>query len=322
MRALITGIAGFAGSHLADLLASLGYEVGGVDCPGVPLTNLTHLGERIKIYQVDITDGEGIRNTVAEISPDIIFHLAGISNVSSSWSSPIKTFEVNITGTFNLLKAASSLSPHPKVLLVSSAEVYGEVPEEKQPIDESFPLHPLSPYAVSKASLELLAYQFLKVEKLPVSIARPFNHTGPRQRENFVCSSFAKQIAEIEAGLKEPIIDVGNLETRRDYSDVRDIVRGYLSIVNRGKEGEAYNLASGEAYPISEILDILLSLSKERIEVRQDPSRYRPADIPLILGDADKANRELGWKAKIPLRETLADILSYWRERVKKKGED
>jgi GDP-4-dehydro-6-deoxy-D-mannose reductase len=317
MRALITGIAGFAGSHLADLLLSLGYQVIGIDCPDVPLTNLLHLGEKIEIHPLDITDREEVARVLIEVSPEIIFHLAGISNVSSSWSSPVRTYDVNIIGTSNLLDAAASLSFSPKVLLVSSAEVYGEVDKAKQPIDENNPLNPLSPYAVSKASLELLGHQHLKLEKLPVIIARPFNHTGPRQRDNFVCSSFARQIAEAEAGFKEPVIDVGNLEAKRDYSDVRDIVLGYLSIVNRGGVGEVYNLASGKAHSIGEILKILLSLSQKRITVRRDPFRYRPADIPLILGNTEKAYREVGWKAEIPLKKTLSDILAYWRERVK-----
>ena len=316
MRALITGIAGFAGSHLAELLLSRGFQVSGIDYPGYPLDNLTPCLDRVKLYEVDLNNFPLLKKAVSDCQPEFLFHLAAISGVGESWENRELTLRTNIIGTMNLLEACRHLHRLPKILLVSSSQVYGAVEEEKQPITEDTPLHPRSPYAVSKATLELLGFQYLQSENYPIYLVRPFNHTGPRQLDSFVCSSFARQISEIEKGLREPVLKVGNLSVRRDFSDVRDIIRGYLMVMEKGEVGRVYNLCAGKAYSIQTVVDILLSLSSAEIKVRQDPSRLRIGEIPLSYGDHSRVSQEVGWKPAIPLTKTLEDTLNYWREKV------
>jgi len=316
MRALITGIAGFAGSHLVELLLSRGFQVSGVNYPGYPTHNLTSCLDEVKLYQVDLNDFPLLKEAVRDCQPHLLFHLAAISSVGDSWENRELTLRTNIIGTMNLMEACRHLTRFPKILLVGSSEVYGAVAEEKQPITEKTHLHPRSPYAVSKATLELLGLQYLHSENYPIHLVRPFNHTGPRQLDNFVCSSFARQISEIEKGLREPVLKVGDLSARRDFSDVRDIVKGYLMVVEKGKVGRVYNLCAGKAYSIQTVVDILLSLSSAEIRVSQAPSRLRVGEIPLCYGDHSRVSREVGWEPTIPLTQTLKDTLNYWRGRV------
>ncbi len=317
MKALITGIAGFAGSHLVDYLLDQGFDVTGISYPDFPLDNLQHCLDRIEVIQLNITNHQDLKEVVRQIKPDCLFHLAAISSVSKSWEGRETVFKTNIGGSFNVLEACREMQNTPKILLVSSGEIYGPIENAESAAQENQPYNPISPYAATKAAMEILATQYIYSDNLPIYIARPFNHSGPRQSNQFVCSAFARQIAAIEMKKKEPKLYVGNLKAQRDFSDVRDIVDGYLKIVQRGKVGEAYNLCSNRAISIEEILRILLSYSTEKIEVAQKESLFRPCDNPLLLGNNTKAKKDLRWVNEKTLEETLADLLDFWREKLK-----
>jgi len=251
-----------------------------------------------------------------EARPDYIFHLAAQSYVPASWTSPAVTLEINVVGSCNLFEAVRAAQIEPVIQIACSSEEYGLVKPNEVPIKETNPLRPLSPYAVSKIAMDHLGYQYFKSYGMKIIRTRGFNHTGPRRGEVFVCSTFTKQIAEIEKRIREPVILVGNLAAKRDFTDVRDMVRGYLLAVQKGKPGEVYNLCSGKAYVISEVLDMLLSMTKIKIKTERDPERIRPSDIPILLGDNSKFSRATGWKPKIPFEKTLKDLLNYWRKKV------
>jgi GDP-4-dehydro-6-deoxy-D-mannose reductase len=315
-RVLLSGIAGFAGSHLAEmLLLDNTISVVGIHHPAHPLQHRIE-NPRLKIHYLDILDPDQLEVVVREVSPDIIYHLAGMAHVHESWSNRRATIETNFLGTFHLLEACRRLAKFPKILLIGSGECYGIIPHTEQPVSEERPMVPSSPYAVSKIAQEILGTQYAKAEKLPVYLSRPFNHTGPRQKETFVCSAFAMQIAMAELGMSEPEIKVGNLTARRDFSDVRDVVAGYISIVKGGRPGEPYNVCSGTAISIQEILDILLSHASREFRVIVEQERFRPVDMPLLLGSAEKLNAETGWQPKYPIQQTLLDLLNYWRKKL------
>jgi GDP-4-dehydro-6-deoxy-D-mannose reductase len=240
--------------------------------------------------------------------------------VPSSWSAPTETLTTNITGQTHLFEAIRALQLDPVVQIACSSEEYGLVKPEETPIRETNPLRPLSPYAVSKVGQDLLAYQYFQSYGLRVIRTRGFNHTGPRRGEVFVTSNFAKQIASIEAGLRDPVIRVGNLDAVRDFTDVRDMVRAYWLAVTRGKPGEVYNIATGSGITIQELLDRLLALSTAEVEVEVDPERLRPSDVEILIGDSSKFRADTGWEPEIPLDQTLQDILNYWRERLAKEA--
>ena len=252
----------------------------------------------------------------AEVRPQRIFHLAAQSYVPASWTAPSETLENNIISQTNLFEAMRSLDLDARIQVAGSSEEYGLVHPDEVPIKESNPLRPLSPYAVSKVAQDLLAYQYFRSYGLEVVRTRGFNHTGPRRGEVFVTSNFAKQIASIEAGLREPIIQVGNLSAQRDFTDVRDTVRAYWLALEKGKSGEVYNLASGKAVTIRELLDMLLALSEVEVEVTVDPDRLRPSDVEILLGDYSKFHADTGWEPRIPLSQTVEDLLNYWRQRL------
>ncbi len=313
---LITGAAGFVGSHLVDaLLQDSTISIAGLLHPSQPVQYFRER-ERLTVYRQDILDSAGLTEMIRQVSPDVVYHLAGMAHVHESWTSRRATIETNFMGTFHLLEACRALPVFPKVLLIGSGECYGVVPEKEQPIDESRPLAPASPYAVSKIAQEMLGIQYGRAEGLPVFISRSFNHTGPRQKETFVCSAFAMQIARAENGLSNPEIHVGNLTARRDFSDVRDVVNAYLTLIQNGRPGEPYNVCSGIAVSIQEILDILLSHSTKKFHVVTDPEKFRPVDMPLLLGNPEKVQTEAGWKPRFELSQTLLDLLNYWRARV------
>ena len=316
-RVLITGIAGFAGSHLAEaLLKDSTNFIAGVHHPDhIPQYSIQ--SDRFQLHYIDILQSGQLQDLIRELSPEVVYHLAGLAHVQESWVNRRATIETNFLGTFNLLEACRNLPQFPKILIVGSGECYGIVPEEDQPIPESRPLVAASPYAVSKIAQEILGIQYAVADKLPVYISRPFNHTGSRQKETFVCSAFAMQIAKGELGLSEPEIRVGNLIAKRDFSDVRDVVAGYLAIVQRGRPGEAYNICSGKAVSIQEILDILLSHATKKFRVVSDPERIRPVDMPLMLGSSEKLQQQTGWRSRYAISETLLDLLNYWREKLK-----
>ena len=316
-RVLITGIAGFAGSHLAELLLEDSTtSVVGVHHPEHRPQH-TVQNERFHMHHLDILQAARLEELVHEVSPDAIYHLAGLAHVQESWNNRRGTIETNFIGTFNLLEACRKLTKTPKVLLVGSGECYGIVPEQEQPIEETRPLFAASPYAVSKIAQEILGIQYAIADHLPVYISRPFNHTGARQKESFVCSAFAMQIARGELGMTEREIRVGNLMARRDFSDVRDVVAAYSAILNAGRPGEAYNICSGRAISIQEILDTLLSHARVEFRVIPDPERFRPVDMPVMVGTAEKLQSQTDWKPRYELRETLLDLLNYWRDRLK-----
>jgi GDP-4-dehydro-6-deoxy-D-mannose reductase len=310
----ITGIAGFAGSHLAELALQDGAEVTGTVLPGATTENLAGLGDAIRTLPCNLTEPGAVGRVLAEIRPDRVFHLAGISVVSTSWAQRDDVLRENLAGTFQLFEGLRA-TPAP-CLLVSSAELYGAVPEAQQPITESQPVAPLSPYALSKACQELYAGYYGRAERLLIVIVRAFNHVGPRQGPGFVWSDIARQVAAIERGKKSAVLEVGTVETRRDFTDVRDMVRAYWLALERGGPGEVYNAGSGRAVSIREVIDGFLALARQPIEVRVVPERVRPIDLPLLLGDAGRLRALTGWKPQIPLEQSLADVLQYWRGRV------
>jgi GDP-4-dehydro-6-deoxy-D-mannose reductase len=299
MKALITGINGFVGPHLKQHLVNNGFEVFGTDISNGELVD----------YNVDLLDKQAVYDLISKITPDFIFHLAAQSSVKLSFIKPELTREINVTGTKNLLDAVKLIVPDSRILVVGSADVYG-VPDET-PLTENSKLNPISPYGKSKLEQEKLALSY----GLNLVISRSFTHTGPGQTSIFVCSDFAKQIVEIENG-KEAVINVGNIDVRRDFTDVRDIVKAYLLALEKCNFNEVYNICSGNTYSIREILNILLSLTDKDIRVESDPTKLRKNDILLMEGDNSKFIEITGWKAEISLEKTLKDLLDYWRKNI------
>lgn len=342
MKVLVTGITGFAGSHLAEYLLTLsGVEVFGVCRWRSRLDNLRELAQAgrlnniveqaiasaaalerqakpgvVNLVQGDITDATSMRLLIENVRPDRIFHLAAQSFVPTSWNAPAETLHINVIGQVNLFEAIRQASIDPLVHIAGSSEEYGLVYEHETPMKETNPLRPLSPYAVSKVAQEMLAWQYHRSYGLKAVITRGFNHTGPRRGEVFVTSTVAKQIAEIEKGLKPPVLYIGDVESKRDWTDARDIVRGYWLALEKGVPGEVYNLGSGSTRTVREMMDIQLRLSKVKIEVKQDPARMRPSDVRILWSDISKFQAQTGWKPTIPFETTMKDLLDYWRARV------
>jgi GDP-4-dehydro-6-deoxy-D-mannose reductase len=317
MRVLITGITGFVGSHLAEFALGQGVEVFGSSRWRSKTENIEHIRDRITLVESDLRDLSSVNHLLEMSAPDAVFHLAAQSFVQASWHSPGETLNTNIISQVNLLEALRLRKTPVKFLVIGSSEEYGLTYEHELPIKETNPLRPLSPYAVSKVAQDMMGYQYFKSYGLPIVRSRGFNHEGPRRGDVFVTSNFARQIAEIESGRREPVLYVGNLAARRDYTDVRDIVRGYWLLLDKGEPGEVYNLASGHAWGIQEVLDFLLAEARVgSIVVKEDPSRLRPSDVPVLIGDASKARNAVGWSPEIPFEQTLRDLLAYWRDRV------
>jgi len=317
MKVLITGITGFAGSHLAEyLLSKININIYGTTFLDLEIKNINHIKENINLYETDIKDYKNIESIIAEVMPDRIFHLAGRTSVGDSFSSPQETLVTNITGQLNIFEAVRKLKLNPCIHIACSSDEYGFVYENELPIKETNPFRPLSPYAVSKVTHDLLAWQYFKNYGLNIIITRAFNHTGVRSSEAFVCSSFAKQIAMIEKQKQPPVIYTGNLDSIRDFSDVKDVARAYWLALEKCRPGEAYNICSGKGYKIREILDILVSYATTKVEIKQDPKRLRPSDTSVIVGDSTKFRKVTGWQPEIPLERTLEDLLDYWRQNV------
>ena len=318
MKALITGVTGFAGSHLADYLVTLdGMEVWGTKRRRSDTSNLQ---APIKLIDCEITDYCSVDMLIEKVLPDWVFHLAAQSFVPTSWVAPNLTFETNILGTLNLFEAIRKIKPDTKILVAGSSEEYGFVTPDECPITEAQPLRPMSPYGVSKAAMDLLAQQYVRSYGLHIVITRAFNHTGPRRGEAFVTSSFAKQIAQIEAGLQEPLIRCGNLDAKRDWTDVRDMVKAYVRALEVCEPGVPLNICSGKAVTIEHMLDLLLKLSGVDAGIHPEETRKRPSDVPLLQGDSKKFRELTGWKPTIPFKQTLRDLLDYWREKINKGG--
>ena len=316
MRSLITGVGGFAGQHLAARLLQGGEDVCGIARRPVRWHVTGVAGDRrFSVLSADLTSRDAVRRSVQEAVPARIYHLAAMSSVEESFRDPLDTLNNNIATTVNLLEAVRADRPSARVLVVSSAEIYGRAGDGR-PIVESNELRPESPYAVSKAAVDLLGYQYAAAFGLEVIRVRPFNHLGPGQTDRFVAAAFARQIAEIEAGLRAPVVLVGNLDARRDFTDVRDIVRAYEIACLTGEAGAAYNIGRGTAVPIRSLLDQLIALSRVPVELRVDPDRLRPSDAPLLVCDPRRFRELSGWEPEIPLSVSLSDMLNDWRERV------
>lgn len=347
MRVLITGVTGFAGSHLAEYLLTIeGVEVyasyrwrsrmenledlrkeGKVNIIAENSTVTSPKGlasllkerahpNKLNLIEADMMDLSSMDCLVGGAQPDRIFHLAAQSWVPGSQNAPAATLQVNIIGQLNLLEAVRRAGIDPLIHVAGSSEEYGLVHPHETPIKETNPLRPLSPYGVSKVAQDRLAFQYFKTHSIKTVVTRGFNHTGPRRGHVFVTSGRAMQIAEIEKGLRPPILYVGDTESRRDFTDVRDMVRAYWLALEKGEPGETYNVGSGVARTVGEIQDILLGMTEVRIEVKVDPARLRPSDVRLLVADPTKFKQQTGWEPKIPLKKTLEDLLSYWRARV------
>jgi GDP-4-dehydro-6-deoxy-D-mannose reductase len=314
MKILITGMEGFVGSHLAEFALSKKAEVHGTAFPGASLRNLEHT-KAVKIHPVDITDQAAFSRVVKKVKPRWIFHLAGQSNPSRSRKDPETTLRINVLGNLHVLEAARELDKHTRVLIVASADEYGGVDSKVKHIKESQPLCPDSPYAVSKVSQDLMGYAYYKNYGLHVIRTRPFNHIGPRQALGFVATDFASQIVSIEMGRKVPIMEVGNLDVVRDFSDVRDIVAGYWALMESGKPGEVYNLGSGKGVTVRRLLEEMLALTKVTIKVDVKHQKVRDEKLRKVAA-ITKVKRDTGWHPHIPLSKTLEALLQDWRVRL------
>ena len=299
MRVFVTGATGFVGGFLGRHLRACGDEV--VD----PF--------------VDLADTDSLWAAIAAARPDALYHVAGQADVSRSWKEPAETYQINAIGTANVIEGAVRAGSDPTVLVVSSGEVYGRVESADLPVNEDHPLRPTTPYGASKAAAELIALQAHWGRALPVIVARPFNHIGPGQSDAFVVSAMARQIAEAERDA-DPELCVGNLAPARDFSDVRDVVRAYRACVMSGTPGRIYNVCSGVAVPIHDVVDRLIAMAHGTLRVVVDPSRVRPTDIAEIRGDASRVRADTGWIPVHGLDEGLADVLDWWRERISRSA--
>jgi GDP-4-dehydro-6-deoxy-D-mannose reductase len=348
VRVLITGITGMAGSFLAEYLADHHPEVevfgtfrwrskldNLLELRGRDKLNVLDEGQRVTsaaelrrftrpgmvtVVDCELQDASAVRHLIRSVQPDRIFHLAAQSFVPTSWTAPAATLQNNTLAQLNLLEAVREVGLQPVIHVAGSSEEYGLVYPDEAPIKESNPLRPLSPYAVSKVTQETLAIQYFRSYGLKCIVTRGFNHTGPRRGQVFATSSFAKQIAQIEAGLQEPVISVGDLESRRDWTDTRDMVRAYWLASERATPGEVYNVGRGSCMRIRDMLETLLAHSSADVALEQDPSRMRPSDVTLLWANVDKFRAATGWEPTIPFDQTMADLLDYWRERVRLLG--
>lgn len=321
MRTLITGITGFVGSHLAEYcLTQSDTKVYGaaLSCNfGHGLKRIEHIKDKIELLECNFNNRTEVDRIIKESKPDKIFHLVAQSSVLDSWQSAKDTLFNNIISELNVFEAVREMKINPIIVISCSSEEYGLVFKNELPIKEINLLRPLSPYAVSKIAQEKLAFQYHQSYNLKTVLTRFFNTEGPRRDQDFVISNFAKQIVEIEKGKREPIIYVGNLEAKRDFSDVRDMVRAYWLASEKCKFGEPYNVCSEKARSIKSILNLLLCLSKVKdIRIKQDPKRMRFSDAPVVVGDCSKFKKQTGWKPEIDFKDTLGDTLEYWREEI------
>lgn len=309
MKALIIGGAGFVGSYLISHLLD--------DCKlSVSVTKMQNEDININfvdVFDLDILNKDDIVKLLKTIKPDYVFHLAAQSSVSLSWKNPALTIDVNIKGSVNLLDAVRELDYKPRILLIGSGEEYGHINLDETPIRENNATRPGNIYAATKVAQNLIGKIYYDAYNMDIVMVRAFNHIGPNQAPIFVVADFCKQVAEIEKGLKVPVIKVGNLVAKRDFTDVRDVVRAYALLMQKGKSGETYNVGSGDAIAIEDILKLILSMSKTKIDVEIDENKLRPVDVPIIEADVTKLIESTGWQKKINIDETIADTLNYWR---------
>lgn len=314
MKILVIGAAGFVGGHLVEYLSLLpDIEVFASKLSTEKMEN-TRISDK-NILNLDILNRVEVENIFKKICPDYIIHLAAQSSVSYSWKEPALTFNINLIGTINVLEAVRETGINARILLIGSAEEYGMVRPEELPIMESRNIDPSNPYAISKVSQEMAAGMYGNVYNIQIIMVRAFNHIGPGQSPVFALSDFAKQIAEIEKGIHEPAISVGNLEIKRDFTDVRDIVRGYWELVRNGVKGEIYNIGSGTSYSLKSLLDRMICMSSSKIDIQVNPNKFRPVDIPELRADISKIRDHVQWQPQINMDASLSDILDYWRAR-------
>jgi len=309
-RILITGCTGFVGGYLLEL-CRIRYPH--AELFGVTGRSTVPTMSDVQLMVADIAQAEDMHQVVARAQPDLIIHLAAQSSVAASWQDPAETLRVNAGGAIQVLEAVRSAHLMPRIVLVGSGEQYGMVRPEDNPIREECPFRPANPYAVSKAAQDLYGYQYFVAYGLPILRVRPFNHFGPRQAATFVVANFARQIALIEARKAEPVLSVGNLQARRDFLPVEDVVTAYLAAAEQGQPGEAYNIGSGQARSISAILDLLLTFAKIPIQLREDPARLRPVDVPLLEADTSRLRADTNWQPSVPFEVALQRTLDYWR---------
>jgi GDP-4-dehydro-6-deoxy-D-mannose reductase len=315
MNVLVTGINGFSGSHLAELLVNeVTTKVYGTIRGRCRQTSfIDKIKESLILLECDFTDYNSIQATLEDSQPDVIYHLGAQTFVPTSWRAPQETFNTNVIGTLNLLEAVRKSSFNPKMLIAGSSEEYGLVYEEEIPIKETNQLRPLSPYAVSKVAQDLLGYQYFKSYGMRIVRTRAFNLIGPRSGEKIVSANFAKQIVKAERLGKTCELETGNLDSVRDFNDVRDIVCGYMLSTSECKDGEVYNISTGEGHKISEIIECYKSMTKVDIQVKNNPNRDRPSDVPILIGDSTKFREATGWSPEFDFHKSLEDVLEYWR---------
>jgi len=329
-KALITGMTGMVGSHLADyLLENTDWEIHGVQRWRSPLDNIMHLmpkinnKDRVFVHYGDLNDQASLITVLKEVQPDYIFHLAAQSYPLTSFTAPIDTLNTNILGTCRLLESVHLLGMNPIIHVCASSEVFGRVPKEKVPINEECSFHPASPYAISKVGTDLIGRYYAEAYDMSVMTTRMFTHTGPRRGDVFHESTFAKQIAMIEAGLQEPVIKTGNLDSLRTYADVRDAVRAYYMLVTHNPiKGEYYNIGGSYTCKVGDTLDKLISFSPMADKIRSeiDPERLRPIDADLQVPDCGKFKNHTGWEPQYTFEQTMLDLLNYWRDKIKQGG--
>lgn len=311
-KAFITGITGFAGSYLAENLLNNNYEVSGTYLSDKSALDFPNK-DKVALYKLDLLDAEKTSEILTEARPEYLFHLAALTSPKSSFDNPAETFVTNVKSQINILEAIRKNSLiDTRILIVSSAEIYGLVDPQNLPVDEETPFNPTNPYAVSKLAQDYLGLQYALAHKLKIVRVRPFNHVGPKQSPDFVVSGFAKRIAEIEKG-KQRIMKVGNLTSKRDFTDVVDMMEAYRLALEKGEIGEVYNLGSGNSYEISRILEMLIGFSSVEIQTEADSELMRPSDNPELICNYSKFAQLTGWKPEIPIEKTLKDTLDYWR---------
>lgn len=310
-KGLVIGAAGFVGNYLLNEMQAVGMEA--------YATKLAH--EKLEhpfavVHDLDIMDKDAVVSLLFEIRPDYIFHLAAQSSVGLAWKNPSLTIDVNIKGSVNVMDGVRELFYKPRVLLIGSGEEYGHVNSGEIPIVEDTLLRPGNIYAATKACQNMIGSIYARAYDMELMMVRAFNHIGPGQAPMFVVSDFCKQVAEIEKGLREPVMMVGNLTAKRDFTDVRDVVKAYVKLIEFGQSGETYNVGNGNAQAIQDILNLIVSMSDKKIDVRTDPNKIRPVDVPIIEADITKLNQLTGWRPQIPLEQTIRETLDYWRASV------
>jgi GDP-4-dehydro-6-deoxy-D-mannose reductase len=337
MRVLLTGVAGFAGSHLAEYLLSdarvrtaTEFATDSANAPKEEVElhgivhrherRIYHLRHRIQLHRGDLRNGLWVHDLIQLIKPDYVLHLAAWSDVGGSWQQPWTTYELNIQCQLNLLEAIRRWAPACRVLVATSNEVYGLLDPADLPVDETTPFRPNNPYGVSKVAQDMMALQYWLSHQIPTLRVRSFNHIGPGQADDFVASTLARQIAEIEIGARPPVVIVGNLDAQRDFTDVRDVMRAYWLVITRGEAGEVYNVGSGQARPVRWILETLLTLTSVQVEVQIDPARLRPSDVPISVCDNRRLVEATGWQPQVDLRSSIQDLLDGWRKEVRRQG--